>query len=62
MITFLLKMITYERKKCSLDVLFAMGRSPFIRKTEFEGSGEEMIKKEVRQSEDGGRAYLPPSG
>jgi len=47
MITFLPKIITYERKKCSSDVPIAMEEPPFTRKTKFEVYGEEMIQKEV---------------
>ena len=32
----------------------------FIRKTKFEVYGEEMIEKEVKQSGNSGRVYLPP--
>jgi len=32
----------------------------FIRKTKFEIYGEEMIEKEVKQSGNSGRVYLPP--
>ena len=46
MITFLPKIITYERKKCSSDVPIAMEEPPFTRKTKFEVYGEEMIQKE----------------
>jgi putative transposon-encoded protein len=33
---------------------------PFIRKAKFEVYGEEMIQKEVKQSGNSGRVYLPP--
>jgi putative transposon-encoded protein len=33
---------------------------PFVRKTKFEVYGEEMIQKEVKQSGNSGRVYLPP--
>ncbi len=32
----------------------------FIRKTKFEVYGEELIEKEVKQSGNSGRVYLPP--
>ena len=32
----------------------------FIRKSKFEVYGEEMIEKEVKQSGNSGRVYLPP--
>jgi putative transposon-encoded protein len=32
----------------------------FIRKTKFEVYGEEMLEKEVKQSGNSGRVYLPP--
>ena len=60
MITFLPKIITYERKKCSSDVPIAMEEPPFTRKTKFEVYGEELIEKEVKQSGNSGRVYLPP--
>ena len=47
MITFLPKIITYERKKCSSDIPIAMEEPPFTRKTKVEVYGEEMIQKEV---------------
>ncbi len=46
-----------ERK---LDVSIATEEPPFIRKAKFEVYGEEMIEKEVKQSGNSGRVYLPP--
>lgn len=48
------------KKKRSLDVPSAMDDSPFARKSKFEVYGEEMIEKEVKQSGNSGRVYLPP--
>ena len=36
------------------------GEPQFIRKTKFEVYGEEMLEKEVKQSGNSGRVYLPP--
>ena len=54
--------IMVRKKKRSSDVPFAMVEPPFTRKTKFEVYGEEMIEKEVKQSGNNGRIYLPPSG
>ena len=48
------------RKRRSSDVPFAMEEPPFARKSKFEVYGEEMIEKEVKQSGNSGRVYLPP--
>ena len=48
------------RKKRSSDVPSAMDEPPFARKSKFEVYGEEMIEKEVKQSGNSGRVYLPP--
>ena len=52
--------IMVRKKKRSSDVPFAMEEPPFTRKTKFEVYGEEMIEKEVKQSGNSGRVYLPP--
>jgi len=49
-----------RKKKRSSNVSFAMEEPPFIRKTKFELYGVEMIEKEVKQSGNSGRIYLPP--
>ena len=36
-----------------------MDEPPFARKAKFEVYGEEMIEKEVKQSGNSGRVYLP---
>ena len=48
-----------RKKERSSDVPFAMEESPFTRKAKFEVYGEEMIEKEVKQSGNSGRVYLP---
>ena len=54
-------MDTMVRKKTpSSDVPFAREEPPFTRKTKFEVYGEELIEKEVKQSGNSGRVYLPP--
>ena len=52
--------IMLRKKKRRSEVSFAMQEPPFIRKTKFEVYGEEMIEKEVKQSGNSGRVYLPP--
>ncbi len=47
-------------KKRSLDVPSSTDDPPFARKSKFEVYGEEMIEKEVKQSGNSGRVYLPP--
>ncbi len=49
-----------REKKFSPDGPFAMEEPPFPRKSKFEVYGEEMIEKEVKQSGNSGRVYLPP--
>ena len=49
-----------QEKKGSSGVSFAMEEPPFTRKAKFEVYGEEMIEKEVKQSGNSGRVYLPP--
>jgi putative transposon-encoded protein len=48
------------KKERSSDVPFAMEELSFARKAKFEVYGEEMIEKEVKQSGNSGRVYLPP--
>jgi len=52
--------IMVRKKERSSDVPFAMEEPPFTRKSKFEVYGEEMIEKEVKQSGNSGRVYLPP--
>jgi putative transposon-encoded protein len=42
------------------DISPPLEEPSFIRKTKFEVYGEEMIQKEVKQSGNSGRVYLPP--
>jgi len=52
--------IMVRKKERSSDVPFAMEEPTFARKAKFEVYGEEMIEKEVKQSGNSGRVYLPP--
>jgi putative transposon-encoded protein len=49
-----------RKKERSLEAPFAMEEPLFARKAKFEVYGEEMIEKEVKQSGNSGRVYLPP--
>ncbi len=51
-----------SRKKRNLlsDIPLVKKSQPFRDKSKFEVYGEEMIEKEVRQSGNSGRIYLPP--
>lgn len=49
-----------RKKKVKLDLPVSVEESPFARKAKFEVYGEEMIEKEVKQSGNSGRVYLPP--
>ena len=49
-----------HKKDRSPDTSPLMEEPPFIRKSKFEVYGEEMIQKEVKQSGNSGRVYLPP--
>ena len=49
-----------NRKDRSPDISPLVEEPPFIRKSKFEVYGEEMIQKEVKQSGNSGRVYLPP--
>ncbi len=42
------------------DISSLLEEPQFIRKSKFEVYGEEMIEKEVKQSGNSGRVYLPP--
>ena len=48
------------KKDRSSNVPFTMEEPQFTRKSKFEVYGEEMIEKEVKQSGNSGRVYLPP--
>lgn len=49
-----------KKKKSRPDIPLTTGELPFARKAKFEVYGEEMIEKEVKQSGNSGRVYLPP--
>jgi len=49
-----------RKKDRSSDIPLSVEESSFIRKSKFEVYGEEMIEKEVKQSGNSGRVYLPP--
>ncbi len=49
-----------RKKRNSPTPSRAVEEPPFPRKAKFEVYGEEMIEKEVKQSGNSGRVYLPP--
>ncbi len=49
-----------RKKESGSHLPYPMDEPPFTRKTKFEVYGEEMIEKEVKQSGNSGRVYLPP--
>jgi putative transposon-encoded protein len=49
-----------QRREQNSDLSLLVEEPPFIRKTKFEVYGQEMIEKEVKQSGNSGRVYLPP--
>ena len=49
-----------QKKRRNPNSLPPVEEPPFTRKTKFEVYGEEMIVKEVKQSGNSGRVYLPP--
>jgi len=49
-----------NKKDRSPNISLRVEEPPFIRKSKFEVYGEEMIQKEVKQSGNSGRVYLPP--
>ncbi len=51
--------IMVRKKEPGSDIPLAE-EPPFTRKTKFEVYGEEMLEKEVKQSGNSGRVYLPP--
>ena len=52
--------IMVQKKERISDTSFPTEEPSFTRKTKFEVYGEEMIEKEVKQSGNSGRVYLPP--
>lgn len=52
--------IMVRKKNRSSDIPLSVEEPSFIRKSKFEVYGEEMIEKEVKQSGNSGRVYLPP--
>jgi putative transposon-encoded protein len=58
--SFLLPTVFLVKEKRSSDVPFAMEEPPFTRKAKFEVYGEKVIEKEVKQSGNSRRVYLPP--
>ncbi|NWF94420.1 MAG: DUF2080 family transposase-associated protein [Syntrophaceae bacterium] len=52
--------MTARKREKNPDPSSLVGEPQFIRKTKFEIYGEEMIEKEVKQSGNSGRVYLPP--
>jgi putative transposon-encoded protein len=49
-----------HKKDRGSEITLPVEEPQFIRKTKFEVYGEEMIEKEVKQSGNSGRVYLPP--
>jgi putative transposon-encoded protein len=49
-----------RKKEHSSEVPIVMQEPSFARIAKFEVYGEEMIEKEVKQSGNSGRVYLPP--
>lgn len=53
--------MTGQKKENKSPANVSMGEEPFKSpKAKFEVFGEEMIEKEVKQSGNSGRVYLPP--
>ena len=52
--------IMAQKREQNPDISPSLEEPPFIRKAKFEVYGEEMIEKEVKQSGNSGRVYLPP--
>jgi putative transposon-encoded protein len=53
-------MTVSKKEKKNQDSVFVEGESFRSPKAKFEVFGEEMIEKEVKQSGNSGRVYLPP--
>jgi putative transposon-encoded protein len=49
-----------QKREQNSDISPLAEELPFIKKAKFEVYGEEMIEKEVKQSGNSGRVYLPP--
>ena len=49
-----------QKREQNPDISPSLEEPPFTRKAKFEVYGEEMIEKEVKQSGNSGRVYLPP--
>jgi putative transposon-encoded protein len=49
-----------QKRVQNADTSPSVEEPQFIRKTKFEVYGEEMLEKEVKQSGNSGRVYLPP--
>lgn len=49
-----------RKRELNPNLSSIMEEPQFIRKTKFEVYGEEMLEKEVKQSGNSGRVYLPP--
>ncbi len=52
--------IMARKKESGSNIPLAAEEPLFTRKTKFEVYGEEMLEKEVKQSGNSGRVYLPP--
>ena len=52
--------IMAQKRDQNPDISSLIEEPRFIRKTKFEIYGEELIEKEVKQSGNSGRVYLPP--
>ena len=53
-------MISKKKEKLSRETASRGGKDNTISRVKFEVFGEEMIEKEVKQSGNSGRVYLPP--
>jgi putative transposon-encoded protein len=52
--------IMAQKREQNQDISPLTEEPQFTRKTKFEVYGEELIEKEVKQSGNSGRVYLPP--
>ena len=52
--------IMAQKREQNQDISPLAEEPQFTRKTKFEVYGEELIEKEVKQSGNSGRVYLPP--
>ena len=52
--------IMAQKREQNQDISPLVQEPQFTRKTKFEVYGEELIEKEVKQSGNSGRVYLPP--